>query len=82
MWKILLLLVFALPCGAQPALNRIQDTLYNADGSLMNSNIIAANAAFSVGGVPVARGTHTFAVRNGVVNMPTDQATPQDKPRV
>jgi hypothetical protein len=58
MWKILLLLVFALPRGAQPALNTIQDTLYNADGSLMNGNIIVANAAFSVGGVPVAWNAH------------------------
>ena len=69
----------ALPCRAQPTLTTIQDTLYNLDGSLMNGNLIVSNAAFSVGGVPIARGAHAFPIQNGVVNIqlaPTDHAIP------
>src|SRR5579863_1028059 len=69
----------ALPCRAQPTLTTIQDTLYNLDGSLMNGNLVVNNAAFSVGGVPIARGAHAFAITNGVVNIqlaPTDHAIP------
>ncbi len=78
--RIILLLFFcAARCLAQPALTTIKDTLYNPDGSLMNGNIIVTNAAFSIGGVPIAAGTHTFRITNGVVNIqlaPTDHASP------
>ena len=47
-------------CRAQPALTTISDTLYNIDGSLMDGNIIVTNTAFSVGGVPIARGARAF----------------------
>jgi hypothetical protein len=63
----------------QPVLTTIQDTLYNLDGSPMNGSIIVTNAAFSVGGVPIAHGTRTFPINNGVVNIqlaPTDHANP------
>ena len=66
-------------CRAQPALTTIQDTIYNLDGSLMNGNLIVNNAAFSVDGVPIARGAHAFPITNGVVNIqlaPTDHASP------
>lgn len=66
-------------CRAQPALTTIQDTLYNLDGSLMNGSLIVTTPAFSVAGVPIAHGTHTFAITNGVVNIqlaPTDHANP------
>ena len=83
MRKLLLLLAFWLLCAplcrAQPALTTIQDTLYNVDGSLMDGNIIVTNAAFSVGGVPIARGARAFPITNGVVNIqlaPTDHASP------
>ncbi len=79
MWKLALLLLCVLPCRAQLTLTTIQDTLYNLDGSPMNGNIIVTNAAFSVGGVPIAAGRHTFDVVNGVVNIqlaPTDHASP------
>ena len=45
----------------------------------MDGNIIVTNAAFSVGGVPIARGAHAFPITNGVVNIqlaPTDHASP------
>src|SRR5580692_566736 len=83
MQKLLLLLAFWLLCAplcrAQPALTTIQDTLYNVDGSLMDGNIIVTNAAFSVGGVPIARGARAFPITSGVVNIqltPTDHASP------
>ena len=83
MRKLLLLLAFWLLCAplcrAQPTLTTIQDTLYNIDGSLMDGNIIVTNAAFSVGGVPIARGARAFPITNGVVNIqlaPTDHASP------
>ncbi len=83
MRKLLLLLAFWLLCAplcrAQPPLTTIQDTLYNVDGSLMDGNIIVTNAAFSVGGVPIARGARAFPITNGVVNIqlaPTDHASP------
>ena len=75
MRKLLLLLAFWLLCcfaplcRAQPTLTTIQDTLYNVDGSLMDGNIIVTNAAFSVGGVPIARGARAFPITNGVVNI-------------
>src|SRR5580693_9890196 len=77
-WAVLWL-AFAAPCRAQPTLTTIQDTLYNIDGSLMDGNIIVTNAAFSVGGVPIARGARAFPITNGVVNIqlaPTDHASP------
>ena len=76
---VVLWLVCALPCRAQPPLTTIRDTLYNVDGSLMDGNIIVTNAAFSVGGVPIARGARAFPITNGVVNIqlaPTDHAIP------
>ena len=83
MRKLLLLLAFWLLCAplcrAQPTLTTIQDTLYNVDGSLMDGNIIVTNTAFSVGGVPIARGARAFPITNGVVNIqlaPTDHASP------
>ncbi|MGC2162771.1 MAG: hypothetical protein WA634_12730, partial [Silvibacterium sp.] len=42
---------------------------------LMSGSLLVTNAAFSVGGVPIAHGTHTFPITNGVVNIqlaPTD----------
>ena len=72
-------LACAARCVGQPALTTIQDTLYNIDGSLMNGNLIVNNAAFSVGGVPIARRAHAFPMTNGVVNIqlaPTDHAIP------
>jgi hypothetical protein len=66
-------------CRAQPALTTISDTLYDIDGSLMDGNIIVTNAAFSVGGVPIARGARAFPITSGVVNIqltPTDHASP------
>lgn len=79
MRKFLLFLAGAALCLGQPALTTISDTLYNVDGSLMDGNIIVTNAAFSVGGVPIARGAHAFPITNGVVNIqlaPTDHASP------
>src|SRR5579884_104349 len=79
MYRPFLFLVFAGLCLGQPTLTTIQDTLYNLDGTLMNGNIIVTNAAFSVGGVPIAAGAHTFRIANGVVNIqlaPTDHASP------
>ena len=75
----LLWLLCAPLCRAQPVLTTIQDTLYNLDGSLMNGSLIVTTPAFSVGGVPIAHGTHTFPITNGVVNIqlaPTDHANP------
>jgi len=78
-------LACATRCAGQPVLTTIQDTLYNLDGSLMNGSIIVTNAAFSVSGIPIAHGTRTFPIRNGVVNIqlaPTDHASPASAYRV
>ena len=52
---------------AQAPLTTIQDTLYDADGSKSNGNIIVSWPTFTSSSVTVPAGQRTYAVSNGAV---------------
>jgi hypothetical protein len=78
------LILFCLSPGTKafaqcPAKTQIEDTLYNADGSLAEGRLIVSWPTFRIGSCQVIAGQVSVAVASGALNIqlyPNDAATP------